>query len=51
VIAVSEERELLIESVSTAEELKSLYESSSVGIGTEEIVNSPAMPQWPTINN
>ena len=51
VIAVSEEREALIEAVTTVEELKGLYESSTVGIGTSVVNHSPAMPQWPNINN
>ena len=33
------------------EELKSLYESSSVGIGTSVVNHPPAMPNWPNINN
>ena len=51
VLAVSEEREALIELVTTVEELKSLYESSTVGIGTSVVTNPPAMPNWPNINN
>ena len=51
VIAVSGEREALIEAVTTVEELKGLYESSTVGIGTSVVNHSPAMPQWPNINN
>jgi hypothetical protein len=51
VIEVSEEREELIELVTTVEELKSLYESSTVGIGTSVVTNPPAMPNWPNINN
>ena len=50
VIAVSEEREALIQAVRTVEELKALYESSTVGIGTEVVVNPPAMPEWTSIN-
>lgn len=51
VIAVSEEREALIELVTTVEELKGLYESSTVGIGTSVINHPPVMPEWPSINN
>ena len=51
VLAVSEEREALIELVTTVEELKSLYESSTVGIGTSVVNHPPAMPEWPSINN
>lgn len=51
VIEVSEERENLIKSVTTVAELKGLYESSVVGIGTEQITNAPVMPEWPSINN
>ena len=39
VISAAEQRETLIESVSTVAELKSLYESDGV--------NLPAMPEWP----
>ena len=49
VIAVSNQREVLIEAVETVEELKSLYESSTVGIGTSVANNPPAMPQWPSL--
>jgi hypothetical protein len=41
VISVSEEREALIESVTSVEELKGLYESFDS--------QSPAMPNWPSI--
>ena len=51
VITVSEEREALIELVTTIEELKGLYESSSVGIGTSVVNHPPVMPEWPSINN
>ena len=51
VLAVSDAREELISAVTTVEELKSLYESSSVGIGTSVINHPPAMPNWPNINN
>ena len=51
VLAVSDAREALIEAVETVEELKSLYESSSVGIGTSVVNHPPAMPNWPNINN
>ena len=51
VIVVSNTREDLISSVTTVEELKSLYESSSVGIGTSVVNHPPAMPNWPNINN
>jgi hypothetical protein len=51
VLAVSEEREELIELVTTVEELKSLYESSTVGIGTSVVNHPPVMPEWPSINN
>ena len=50
VIEVSEERETLISNVTTVDELKGLYESSVTGIGTEQVVNPPAMPEWPSIN-
>ena len=49
VISVSEERELLIESVTSVEELKGLYESSVIGIGTSATINPPAMPNWPSV--
>jgi len=49
VIVVSNQREALIEAVETVEELKSLYESSTVGIGTSVANNPPAMPQWPSL--
>ena len=49
VIVVSNQREALIEAVETVEELKSLYESSTVGIGTSAANNPPAMPQWPSL--
>lgn len=42
VILVSEERESLIEAVTSVEELKGLYESSEG--------DSPIMPNWPNIN-
>ena len=51
VLAVSEEREALIELVTTVEELKGLYESSTVGIGTSVVNHPPVMPEWPSINN
>jgi hypothetical protein len=51
VIVVSDAREELISAVTTVEELKSLYESSSVGIGTSVVNHPPAMPNWPNINN
>ena len=51
VISVSEEREALIQAVTTVDELKGLYESSSVGIGTEQVITPPSMPEWPSINN
>ena len=41
VIAISEQREALIEAVETVEELKGLYESSVIGIGTELATLSP----------
>ena len=50
VLAVSDAREILISSVTSVEELKSLYESSTVGIGTSVVTNPPAMPNWPNIN-
>lgn len=50
VIEVSEERETLISNVTTVHELKGLYESSVTGIGTEQVINPPAMPDWPSIN-
>ena len=51
VIAVSEERESLIGLTTSVVELKGLYESSVTGIGTEQVINPPAMPEWPSINN
>ena len=51
VLAVSDAREILISSVTTVEELKGLYESSSVGIGTSVVNHPPVMPEWPSINN
>ena len=51
VLAVSDAREELISAVTTVEELKNLYESSVTGIGTESVINLPAMPEWPVINN
>ncbi len=51
VIVVSNTREDLISAVTTVEELKGLYESSSVGIGTSVVNHPPAMPNWPNINN
>jgi hypothetical protein len=51
VIAVSEERETLIGLTTSVTELKELYESTYVGIGTSAITQAPAMPQWPNINN
>ena len=50
VIEVSEERETLIDAVTTVEELKGLYESSTSGIGTEAVIIPPAIPAWPSIN-
>jgi len=51
VIQVSGERETLIGLTTSVAELKGLYESSVTGIGTEQIINPPAMPNWPNINN
>jgi hypothetical protein len=51
VITVSTERESLIGLTTSVEELKGLYESSVTGIGTEQVINPPAMPNWPSINN
>jgi hypothetical protein len=51
VIAVSGEREALIGLTTSVTELKGLYESSTVGIGTSVVTNPPAMPNWPNINN
>lgn len=50
VIRVSEERERLIGLTTSVAELKELYESSVSGIGTEQVINPPAMPEWPSIN-
>ena len=50
VIAVSEERETLIGLTTSVVDLKGLYESSVSGIGTEQTVNPPAMPEWPNTN-
>jgi len=49
VIEVSGQRENLIGLTTSVAELKGLYESSVVGIGTEEVINPPTMPNWPTI--
>lgn len=43
VIQVATEREALIEAVTSVEELKGLYETLNS--------NSPAMPNWPSLNN
>jgi len=51
VISISEQRETLIGLTTSVAELKGLYESSYVGIGTEQVINPPAMPEWPNINN
>jgi len=51
VISVSDQRETLIGLTTSVTELKGLYESSVTGIGTEAVVNPPAMPEWPVINN
>ena len=51
VIQVSGERETLIGLTTSVADLKGLYESSVTGIGTEQVVNPPAMPEWPSINN
>ena len=52
VLAVSDAREVLISAVTTVEELKSLYESSSEINEDDEVVSvPPAMPNWPNINN
>jgi hypothetical protein len=45
VIEVSGQRENLIGLTTSVAELKGLYESSVVGIGTEEVINPPAMPE------
>jgi len=51
VLQVSDERELLIESVETVEELKGLYESSSEMNEDGEMVSvPPVMPNWPSMN-
>ena len=44
VLAVSDAREVLISSVTSVEELKGLYESSTVGIGTSVVNHPPVMP-------
>jgi hypothetical protein len=50
VIEVSDQREALIESVETVEELKGLYESSTELDENDEIVSvPPAMPEWPSL--
>jgi hypothetical protein len=51
VIEVSEQRETLIGLTTSVAELKGLYESSVTGIGTEQVVNPPTIPNWPSINN
>jgi len=51
VISVSSERESLIGLTTSVAELKGLYESSVVGVGTEQTIQPPAMPEWPNINN
>ena len=50
VIQVSGERETLIGLTTSVADLKGLYESSVTGIGTEQVVNPPAMPEWPILN-
>jgi hypothetical protein len=50
VLAVSDTREELISAVTTVEELKSLYESSSEINEDGEVVSvPPAMPEWPSL--
>ena len=51
VITVSGQRETLISNVTTVGELKGLYESSTVGVGSTATIQPPAMPNWPSINN
>lgn len=51
VLEVSAQRENLIGLTTSVAELKGLYESSHVGIGTEEVVTPPAMPEWPSTAN
>ena len=51
VLTVSTQRENLINGVSAVADLKGLYESSVSGIGTEEVITPPTMPEWPSINN
>lgn len=50
VIEVATQRETLIKSVTTVEELKGLYETTYVGIGISATIQSHAMPEWPNIN-
>jgi hypothetical protein len=51
VLAVSDAREELISAVTTVEELKGLYESSSEINEDDEVVSvPPAMPNWPNLN-
>jgi hypothetical protein len=51
VLAVSDAREELISAVTTVEELKGLYESSSEINEDGEVVSvPPAMPNWPNLN-
>lgn len=49
VISVSEERETLIGLTTSVAELKGLYESSVVGVGTSAITQPPVMPNWPVV--
>lgn len=49
VISVSIERENLIGLTTSVGELKGLYESSVVGVGTEQSTQPPAMPEWPSL--
>jgi len=49
VISISAERETLIGLTTSVVELKGLYESSVVGVGTEQTIQPPLMPEWPSL--
>ena len=49
VLEVSAQRENLIGLTTSVADLKGLYESSVSGIGTEEVITPPVMPEWPSV--
>jgi len=49
VISISAERETLIGLTTSVAELKGLYESFVVGVGTEQTIQPPLMPEWPSL--